>query len=63
MAEPFAYPLALGAVAVGTLALARPGWRLQLAFLALAGLATFARVQFALLPLCFLAAVLLVGLR
>jgi hypothetical protein len=62
VAEPFAYPLALGAVAVGTLALARPGWRLQLAFLALAGLATFARAQFALLPLCFLAAVLLVGL-
>ena len=63
MAEPFAYPLALGAVAVGTVALARPSLRLQLAFLALAGLATFARAQFALLPLCFLAAVLLIGLR
>jgi hypothetical protein len=63
LAEPFAYPLALGAVAVGTLALARPSVRLQLAFLALAGLATFARVQFAVLPLCFLAAVLLIGLR
>jgi hypothetical protein len=62
LAEPFAYPLALGAVAVGTVALARPSLRLQLAFLALAGLATFARVQFALLPLCFLTAVLLVGL-
>jgi hypothetical protein len=63
MAEPFAYPLALGAVAVGTVALARPSLRLQLAFLALAGLATFARAQFALLPLCFLAATLVVGLR
>jgi hypothetical protein len=63
LAEPFAYPLALGAVAVGTLALARPSVRLQLAFLALAGLATFARVQFAVLPLCFLAAVLLIGLQ
>jgi hypothetical protein len=62
VAEPFAYPLALGAVAAGTLALARPGVRLQLAFLALAGLATFARAQFAVLPLCFLAAVILVGL-
>ena len=31
--------------------------------LALAGLATFARVQFAVLPVCFLAAVLVVGLR
>ena len=63
LAEPFAYPLALGAVAVGTVALARPGLRLQLAFLALAALATFARVQFAVLPLCFLAGILIVGLR
>jgi hypothetical protein len=63
LAEPVAYPLALGAVAAGTFALARPSLRLQLAFLALAGLATFARVQFAVLPLCFLAAVLLIGLR
>lgn len=62
VAEPFAYPLALGAVAAGTLALARPGLRLQLAFLGLAGLATFARVQFVVLPVCFLAAALLVGL-
>jgi len=63
VAEPFAYPLALGAVAVGTVALARPSLRLQLAFLALAGLATFARVQFAVLPVCFLVAVILVGHR
>jgi hypothetical protein len=63
VAEPFAYPLALGAVAAGTVALARPSLRFQLAFLALAGLAAFARVQFAVLPLCFLVGVLLVGLR
>jgi hypothetical protein len=63
LAEPFAYPLALGAVAVGTVALARPSLRLQLAFLGLAGLATLARVQFAVVPLCFLAAVVVVGLR
>jgi hypothetical protein len=63
LAEPFAYPLALGTVAVGTVALARPGLRPQLGFLALAGLATFARVQFAVLPLCFLAAVVIIGLR
>jgi hypothetical protein len=44
-------------------ALARPSLRLQLAFLALAGLATFARAQFVVLPLCFLAAVLILGLR
>jgi hypothetical protein len=63
LAEPFAYPLALGAIAAGTLALARPSLRLQLAFLVLAGLATFARAQFAVLPACFLAGALLVGLR
>jgi hypothetical protein len=63
VAEPFAYPLALGAVAVGTAVLARPSLRLQLAFLALAVPATFARVQFAVLPVCYLAAVLVVGLR
>ncbi len=63
VAEPVAYPLALAAVAVGTVALARPRPRLQLSFLAFAGLATFARVQFAVLPLCFLAAALIIGLR
>ena len=63
VAEPFAYPLVLSAVAVGTVALARPRPRLQLAFLALAGLATFARVQFAVLPVCFLAAAVLIGLH
>jgi hypothetical protein len=63
LAEPFAYPLALGAVAAGTLALARPGLRLQLAFLVLAGLATFSRAQFAVLPVCFLAGALIVGLQ
>jgi hypothetical protein len=63
VAEPIAYPLALAAVAVGTAALARPRPRVQLGFLALAGLATFARVQFVVLPVCFLVAVLIVGLR
>ena len=63
VAEPFAYPLALGAVAVGTAALANPRPRNQLAFLVLAGLATLARVQFAALPVCFLGAALAVGAR
>jgi hypothetical protein len=62
-AEPFAYPLVLAGVLAGTAALARPSLRLQLAFVALAGLATFARVQFAVLPLCFLAALAVLGLR
>jgi hypothetical protein len=63
MAEPFAYPLFVAAVLSGTAALAEPTRRRGLVFLALAGLAAFARVQFAVLPLCFAAAVLLVGLR
>ncbi len=56
LADPIAYPLALAAVYAGVCALARPTSRGQLAFLTLAGLATFARVQYAVLPLAFLAA-------
>lgn len=63
LAEPVAYPLALAAFAVGVSALVRPRPGLQLSFLALAGLATFARAQFVVLPACFLAAALLLGLR
>jgi hypothetical protein len=63
VAEPVAYPLALGALLAGTLALARPRGGSQVAFVALAGLATFARVQFIVLPLAFVAALALVGLR
>lgn len=63
VAEPFAYPLALGAVCAGTIALTTPRRRTQLAFLLLAGLAAFARAQFAVLPICFLGAVLVIGLR
>jgi hypothetical protein len=62
-AEPFAYPLVLAAVLTGTAALAQPTRRNGLLFLAFAGLAAFARIQFAVLPLCFLAAVLVVGVR
>jgi hypothetical protein len=63
LAEPFAYPLVLGAVAAGVASLARPSPRTQLLFVALAGLSAFARIQFVLLPACFAAAVFLVGLR
>ncbi len=63
VAEPFAYPLVLGAVAAGVAALARPSRRSQLLFVALAGLAAFARIQFIVLPACFAAAVVLFGLR
>ena len=63
IAEPVAYPLAVAAVATGSLALARPSPRWQLAFVACAGLATFARVQFVVLPVCFFAALVVLGLR
>ena len=63
IAEPFAYPLVLGAVAAGVAALAQPARRSQLLFVALAFLAAFARIQFVVLPAVFVGAVLLVGLR
>jgi hypothetical protein len=63
VAEPFAYPLVLGAVAAAVSALGRPSRHSQLAFVALAGLAAFTRIQFVALPLCFAAALLVVGLR
>jgi hypothetical protein len=63
IAEPFAYPLALGAVAAGVAALAKPSPRAQVLFVVLAALAAFARIQFVVLPACFLAAAVLVGLR
>ncbi len=63
VAEPFAYPLALASVAAAVAALERPSKRSQLAFVAFAGLAAFARIQFVVLPACFLGAILLVGLR
>jgi hypothetical protein len=62
-AEPFAYPLLLSAVLGATAVLAEPTRRHAALFLAFAGLAAFARVQFAVLPLCFIAALLVVGLR
>jgi hypothetical protein len=63
MAEPFAYPLFVGAVLAGTAALSEPSRRSGLLLVAVVALAAFARAQFAILPLCFVAAVLLVGLR
>jgi hypothetical protein len=62
-AEPFAYPLLLAAVLTGTMALAQPTRRHAALFLAFAGLATFTRVQFIVVPLCFAVAVLVLGLR
>jgi len=44
-------------------ALARPRPRTQLLFLLLSGLAAFARVQLAVLPICFVASAVVLGLR
>ena len=53
MADPVAYPFALGALAAGVAALERPSRRLHVAFVLLAGLATFARVQYVVLFVAF----------
>jgi hypothetical protein len=63
LADPFSYPLVLGALAAGVSALARPSRRSQVGFVALSGLATLARVQFVVLPACFLLGALLLGAR
>jgi hypothetical protein len=63
LADPFAYPLVLASVAAATASLDRPTRRTQLAFVAFAGLATFARVQFVVLPASFILAVVAMGLR
>ncbi|MGZ4352070.1 MAG: hypothetical protein ACXVZ4_00870 [Gaiellaceae bacterium] len=63
ISEPFAYPLALGAVAAGVSALERPAPRTQALFLALSALAAFARMQFVVLPIAYALALVAVGLR
>lgn len=63
LAESLAYPLALAAVSTAVAAVERPLLRLQLAFLAFAGLAALSRLQLAVLPLCYVAAIAAVGLR
>lgn len=63
MAEPLAYPLALAAVACAVGLLDRPTLRLQLGFLALAPLAALTRIQLAAIPLAYLVAAAVVGLR
>jgi hypothetical protein len=62
--EWLALPLAMGALLAGALALAEPRLRWQATFLALSVLSVGARVQLALVPVSFLAAVaLLCALR
>jgi hypothetical protein len=63
VAEPFAYPLALAAVAAAVVALERPAKRYQALFLALCLLTALARVQFCVLPLAYVATAAALGLR
>lgn len=63
MAEPLAYPLALAGLACALATLDRPTLPLQLAFLTLAAMAAFTRLQLAAIPMCYLLAALVVGLR
>ncbi len=56
LADPVAYPFALGAIAAGVAAIDKPSRRSQVLFLGLAFLATFARVQYVILPAAFLVA-------
>ena len=56
LSEAFAYPLFIAAIAAGSVALARPTKRAQGAFLAFALLASFARMQLAVLLLAYLTA-------
>ena len=63
LAEPIAYPLALGAVAAAVTLVERPGRRATAVFLVLAVLAALASARLAVLPLCALVAVVADGLR
>ncbi|HEV8459740.1 MAG TPA: hypothetical protein VGQ38_03445 [Gaiellaceae bacterium] len=57
-ADAVAYPLVLGAIAAGVAAIDRPTRRAQFAFVLLSALATFARVQYVVLPCIFVLAAL-----
>ena len=61
LSEPFAYPLALGATAAATCALGAPSRRNQLLFLLLSAACVATRVELVVLPVAFVAAVLLLG--
>jgi hypothetical protein len=63
LADPVAYPLALTAIYLGVRALEAPTHRAQLAFLGCAGLATFTRTQYVVLPIAFALAALAVERR
>ena len=55
LADPLAYPLVLAALYAGVCALSRPSRGSQIAFVVLAALTTLTRIQYALLPVVFIA--------
>ena len=61
--EPFAYPLALGAIAASVAVIERPTLRGQVLLLVLSALATLARPQLGVLPLCVAVAIVVAGLH
>jgi hypothetical protein len=63
LSDPVGYPFALAAVASGVRALDRPTIRRQALFLAFAGLATFARVQYLAVPAAYVVAAALLDRR
>ena len=63
MADPIAYPLVLGGIYAAVCALERPTRRAQLAFVALGGLAAFARLQYVVLPAAFVVAAFVIERR
>ena len=63
VSEPFAYPLAAGAIAAATVAIGRGSRRAQVLFLILAAAASLARIQLIVLPLAYFVATFVVGTR
>jgi len=60
LADPLAYPLVLGALYAAVCALSQPSRRWQVAFVVLWALTALTRIQYALLPLVFVAGALAV---
>jgi hypothetical protein len=63
VSEPFAYPLAAGAIAAATVAIGRGSRRAQVLFLVLAAAAAFARIQLLVLPMAYVLATGVVAVR
>ena len=63
VSEPFAYPLAAGAIAAATVAIGHGSRRAQVLFLVLAAAAALARIQLLILPMAYVLATFVVGAR